>query len=178
MKKVNPEGPGVTTFCESERLVLRHARPADAPFMLKLLNQASWIRNIGDRGVRTVEDAERYIDARMLEPFRTLGYGMAVIELKATGEAVGLCGLVKRETLPDPDIGFALLDEYSGRGYALEAAAAVLRHARQALKIPRLLAITSPANERSGRVLEKLGFRLEEAPHVTPGGERLNLYST
>ena len=168
----------MTTFCESERLLLRRARPADAAFMLKLLNQASWIRNIGDRGVRTLEDAERYIDARMLEPFRTLGYGMAVIELRATREPVGLCGLVKRDTLPDPDIGFALLDEHSGRGYALEAAAAVVRHARETLKIPRLLAIVSPSNERSGRVLEKLGFQLEAAPHVTPAGERLNLYST
>ncbi len=168
----------MTTFCESEQLRLRRAQPADAAFMLKLLNQPSWIRNIGDRGVRTLEDAERYIDARMLEPFRTLGYGMGVIELKATGAPVGLCGLVKRDTLPDPDLGFALLDEHAGQGYALEAAAAMVQHARQVLRIPRLLAITSPGNERSGRVLEKLGFRRQDTPHLTPAGERLNLYST
>lgn len=164
-------------ICQSARLVLRRARRGDAAFLLKLLNQPSWIRNIGDRGVRTLADAERYVEARMLEPFRALGYGMGVIELKATGAAVGLCGLVKRDTLPAPDIGFALLDEHGGHGYALEAATALLRHAREALGMARLLAIATPSNERSARVLAKLGFRLQDTPHVTPQGERLNLYS-
>ena len=162
---------------ESARLVLRLARRDDAAFLLKIVNQASWIRHIGDRKVRTLEDAERYVDTRMLEPVRKHGFGMYVIELKASGAPVGLCGLVKRDTLPDPDLGFALLDEHAGHGYALEAAEAMLHHARETLKIARLLAITSPANARSEKLLGKLGFRLDDAPHVNPEGEHLNLWS-
>jgi RimJ/RimL family protein N-acetyltransferase len=164
-------------ICQSDRLLLRLTRLDDAAFLLRIVNQASWIRHIGDRKVRTLEDAERYVDTRMLEPVRKHGFGMYVIELKATGEAIGLCGLVKRDTLPDPDLGFALLDEHAGHGYALEAAAAMLGHARDALKLPRLLAITSPANARSEQLLGKLGFRLDGAPHVNPEGEHLNLWS-
>jgi ribosomal-protein-alanine N-acetyltransferase len=166
----------LSAVCESERLRLRAAQPADAAFMLKLLNQPSWIRGIGDRGVRTLDDAARYIEARMLAPLRALGFGMYVVELKAGGTAVGLCGLVKRDTLPHPDLGFALLDEHAGQGYAAEAASAVLRHAREALRLPRLLAITTPANERSGRLLLKQGFRLDDGGHISATGERLNLY--
>lgn len=163
-------------ICQSERLLLRRAQPQDAAFMLRLLNQPSWIRNIGDRGVRSLGDAERYIDARMLEPFRTLGYGMNVIELKATREAIGLCGLVKRDTLADPDLGFALLDAYEGKGYALEAATAVLAHARGVLKLRRILAIVTPANARSVKLLGKLGFTLERRARLTPGAEELDIY--
>jgi ribosomal-protein-alanine N-acetyltransferase len=163
------------TVCESPRLRLRVARPDDAAFMLKLLNQPSWIRGIGDRNVHTLDAAAGYIEARMLEPLRKLGFGMYVVELKATGAAVGLCGLVKRDTLPDPDIGFALLDEHGGQGYAAEAARAVLAHARGPLKLGRLLAITTPANERSARVLEKLGFVFEGRKPV--GAEQLNVYT-
>lgn len=165
-------------ICESERLVLRRAQPEDARFMLRLLNQHSWIRGIGDRGVRTLADAERYIDARMLEPFRKLGYGMNVVVLKATGAPIGLCGLVKRDTLAYPDLGFALLDDYGGQGFAQEAAQAVMVHARNVLRIPQLLAITTRGNERSGKLLGKLGFVLEPVPHRTPEGEELRLYRT
>jgi [ribosomal protein S5]-alanine N-acetyltransferase len=164
-------------ICESARLVLRRAQPGDARFLVRLLNQHSWIRGIGDRNVRTIADAERYIDARMLEPFRTLGYGMNVVVLKATGAPIGLCGLVKRDTLPHPDLGFALLDDYAGQGYAQEAAAAVMAHARTALKIPQLLAITSPGNDRSGKLLLRLGFVLERRASLAPGGEELNIYA-
>lgn len=163
-------------ICESARIALRLARPADAAFLLRLVNQRSWLENIGDRGVRTLDDARRYIDQRLLAPARALGYGMYVAQRKADGVPLGLCGLVKRDELPEPDLGFALLDEHAGRGYAVEAAAAVMRHAREALGIGRVLAIATPANERSRRVLEKLGFRRQEAPHLTPAGERLDLY--
>lgn len=162
---------------QSERLSMEMARPADAAFVLRIVNQESWIRNIGDRGVRTVEDASRYIEDRMLAPMRTLGYGMYVVRLKADGASVGLCGLVKREALPHPDLGFALLDEHVGRGYAEEAATAVLRHARDTLKLARVLAIVAPTNPRSIRLLEKLGFARQDAPHVTPAGETLRLYA-
>jgi ribosomal-protein-alanine N-acetyltransferase len=163
---------------ESERLALRLARHADAAFLLRLMNQPSWLRNIGDRKVHTLEDAARYVEARLLAPARALGYGMYVIERRQDGAAVGLCGLVKRDTLPDPDLGFALLDEHAGHGYALEAASAVLSHARGTLRLQRVLAIVAPANHRSARLLLKLGFRREDHPHLTPEGERLDLYST
>jgi [ribosomal protein S5]-alanine N-acetyltransferase len=164
-------------ICESERLLLRRAQPEDAAFMLLLLNQPSWIRGIGDRGVRTLADAERYIDARMTEPFRTMGYGMNVVELKGTHAPIGLCGLVKRDTLAYPDLGFALLDDYAGQGYAQEAAQAVIAHARGALKISKLLAITAPGNERSGKLLGTLDFTLEQRARLTPDGEELNIYA-
>jgi ribosomal-protein-alanine N-acetyltransferase len=162
-------------ICESARLRLRVARPDDAAFMLAIVNQPSWIRGIGDRNVRTLDAAARYIEARMLEPLRKLGFGMYVVELKVTGAAVGLCGLVQRETLPGPDLGFALLSEHEGQGYAVEAARAVLAHARGVLNIGRVLAITTPTNERSARVLEKLGFVLEGRKPV--GTEQLNVYA-
>ena len=163
------------TICQSARLRLRVTRPDDAAFVLRIVNEPGFIRNIGDRGVRTLEDAARYIESRMLEPIRKFGYGMYVVELKATGVPVGLCGIVRRDTLPEPDIGFALLGEHEGHGYAVEAARAVLEYARGSLKIGRLLAITTPTNERSGRVLEKLGFVFEERRQV--GTEPLNVWS-
>jgi [ribosomal protein S5]-alanine N-acetyltransferase len=163
-------------ICQSARLTLRRARPDDAAFVLRIVNQPSWIRGIGDRNVRTLEDAARYIEARMLEPYRAMGYGMNVVELTATGEPIGMCGLVKRDTLAHPDIGFALLDAHEGKGYALEAAQAVMAHAREVLKLPRLLAIASPGNERSDKLLGKLGFSLEQRRSLVPGGEELNIY--
>lgn len=163
--------------CESERLCIRRMALDDAAFLFRQLNQPSWLQNIGDRGVRSIEDAERYIESKTFEQYRTLGYGMNVVQLKSTGEPIGVCGLVKRESLPHPDLGFALLDGYWGKGYALEAAAAVTEHARRVLGIPRLLAITTPTNERSGKVLTKLGFRLENEAHLTPEGEQLRLYA-
>lgn len=163
-------------ICESERLVLRRARPQDAAFVLRLLNQPSWIRNIGDRGVRTLGDAERYIDTRMQESFRTLGYGMNVVELKATREPIGVCGLVKRDGLNDPDLGFALLAGHEGQGYAFEAATAVMAHARGVLRIRRILAITTPGNERSEKLLAKLGFAFERRARLAPGAEELDIY--
>lgn len=163
--------------CETPRLALRLARPGDAAFLLQLVNQRSWIDHIGDRHVHTLEEAAHYIDQRLLAPFRALGYGMYILQRKSDGTPVGLCGLVKRDTLPDPDLGFALLDAYAGQGYAVEAATAVVRHARETLGIQRLLAITTPGNQPSGRLLVKLGFQLQDAPHVTPEGERLLLYA-
>lgn len=150
----------------------------DADFLLRQLTQPSWLQYIGDRGVASVADAERYIESRIFGQYSALGYGMYVIESKASGEPVGLCGLVKREYLPDPDLGFALLEEHWGQGYATEAAAAVVEHERQALGITRLFAITTVTNERSGNVLAKLGFRLDNDAYVTPQGERLRLYSS
>jgi RimJ/RimL family protein N-acetyltransferase len=162
--------------CESGRLRVRRMVLDDGEFLLRQLNEPSWHRHIGDRGVRNLDDARRYIETKTFEQYRTLGYGMNVVELRASGEPVGVCGLVKRAYLDCPDVGFALLEAHWGQGYAVEAAAAVVAHAHDALDFVRLAAITTLTNEASGQVLVKLGFRLEDERLRTPEGENLNLY--
>jgi RimJ/RimL family protein N-acetyltransferase len=154
---------------ETARLSLRRLSSADAPFVLELLNDPAFVRNIGDRGVRDVEGARRYVMGGAVSSHEKYGYGMDLVEIRSTGEAAGLCGLVRRDYLEDPDIGYAFLPQFTGLGYASESAAAVLAHARDALGLPRVLAIVSPDNERSIRVLEKIGLRYERM--ITPPGE-------
>jgi len=161
---------------ETRRLSIRRLTLADAAFLLRQVNEPSWLANIGDRGVRNLADAERYIQVRMLDPYAAHGFGMYLVERKPDGEPIGLCGLVKRDTLPHPDLGFSLLEEFHGSGYAFEAATAVMDHAAQ-LKLRRVLAITTPANRRSGKLLEKLGFRVEGSVGLVPDDEDLTLYA-
>ena len=147
---------------ETDRLRLRCLSAVDdAAFILRLLNDESFLRYIGDRGVRTTEDAERYILDGPVDSYTQNGYGLYCVELAETGEATGICGLVKRPSLADPDIGFAFLPEFRARGLAFEAARAVLAHAHDELGFRRILAIVSPGNERSERLLLKLGMRYE-----------------
>lgn len=145
---------------ETQRLSLRHLELDDAPFILALLNDPGWIRYIGDRGVRTVEAAAAYLESRMLAQYAQHGFGLWMVEGRA-GEAMGICGLVKRDALPAPDLGFAFMPDFRRQGYAYESALAVRDHATAALGIPRLLAITSPVNIASSRLLERLGFAAE-----------------
>jgi RimJ/RimL family protein N-acetyltransferase len=157
------------TVLSTQRLDLRHIDAGDAPFMLELLNDPAFIANIGDRGVRTVDDAARYIQDRMIPSYARYGYGLYAVELRVTGVAIGICGLVRRDYLDDPDIGFAFLPQFRGKGYARESATAVSVHAFGALRLPRLLAITSPHNTRSMHLLEKIELRFERT--ITPPGE-------
>jgi [ribosomal protein S5]-alanine N-acetyltransferase len=151
----------------TERLRLRPARRDDAPFMFELLNSPGFLANIGDRNVRSAEDAVGYIEtAAVFDGSRGLGFN--VVEELATGEVVGICGLVKREALDDVDVGYAFLERAWGRGYAQEAAAATLAHARGPLGLERIVAITAPANAGSRRVLERIGMRYEGMVEV-PG---------
>jgi RimJ/RimL family protein N-acetyltransferase len=163
-------------ICETQRLRLRAVTLADAPFLLRLVNQSSWIRFIGDRKVHTIPEAEQYIDARMIESYRSNGYGLYVVEAKADGASLGLCGLVKRPYLEQPDIGFAFLDEHAGQGFAAESATAIIAHARTAWAQPQLLAITSPDNERSRKLLLKVGFHVADEAYATPEGHTVTLY--
>lgn len=167
-----------TLVLETARLRLRRLTTDDAAFVLELLNDPSFIRNIGDRGVRDVESARRYVTDGAVASHGRHGYGMDVVELRSTGESAGLCGLVRRDYLDDPDIGYAFLPRFTGRGYALESAAAVLAHARGALGLPRVLAIVSPENEPSRRLLSKIGLRYERM--ITPPGEdtAIQLFTT
>lgn len=163
---------------ETDRLLLRELGAADAKFILGLLNQPSFLRFIGDKGVRTLADARRYIADGPADSYRRNGFGLNCVTLREAGVQIGICGLVKRDTLPDPDIGFAFLEAYWSMGYAVEAATAVLAHARKTLGIGRVLAIVNPENGRSARLLEKIGLRFERLARLTDGAEELSIYST
>lgn len=130
----------------------------DAPFVLELLNEAAFLRGIGDKGVRTLTDARAYLETGPLASYKEQGFGLYRIALKDTGESIGMCGLLRREVLEHPDLGYAVLERYSGRGYALEAARAVMHDAHERFDLSTLMAITALENPASIRVLEKLGF--------------------
>ena len=160
---------------ETPRLVVRRmTAPDDVGFVLRLLNDPGFLEHIGDKGVRTEEDAERYIDEGPGTSYRRFGYGLYAVVCKASGDSLGICGLVKRESLDDVDIGYAFLPESRGQGYALEAATAVMHHARDTFGLRRVVALTNPRNERSIRLLEKLGLRLERTI-VLAGETRVTL---
>jgi len=162
---------------ETERLLLRKATLQDAAFILELVNDAAFVRNIGDRGVRTIADAEKYIQIRMIEPYERLGYGMYIVELKGEAIPIGICGLVKRDTLPDTDIGFAFLPQYWSKGYAIESARAVLTHAKNDVGLKRILGITSPTNEASIRILEELGLKFVRMVITSADGPESKLFA-
>lgn len=152
----------------THRLHLRPIVEADAPFIRTLLNEPSFLQYIGDRGVRTEEDARGYIEKGPAASYLRHGFGLLLVEEQVSGTAVGMCGILRREGLDDPDLGFAFLPAYWSRGFASEAAAAVLAHAGTALGLPRVVAIVQPDNPGSLRVLEKLGFTFERTV-VLPG---------
>jgi len=145
---------------ETARLRLRPFRPSDAPFVLAQLNQPSFVEHIGDRGVRTLEDAERWLREGPLASYAARGHGLLAVEALEREVVIGTCGLIRREGLPAVDLGYAFLPEHWGRGYAVEAARAVRDHGHRALGLTRILAIVSPGNARSIRVLERVDFRL------------------
>jgi len=162
---------------ETERTILREVTADDAEFILDLLNQPSFIRNIGYRNVRTTREARDYIESRFTGNYKNFGFGMWAVELKETNAPIGICGFVKREGLPDADIGFAFLPQYESKGYAYESANGTMEYGRNVLNLHRVLAITSKDNESSGRLLGKLDFKFE-CLIVLPGAdEELKLFS-
>ena len=165
---------------ETERLQL-HALAADSDsdvaFMHRLLNEPSFLHNIGDRGVRSLEDARAYLLKGPVASYAANGFGLYRIQVKASGVTAGTCGLVKRATLDHADLGYALLPEFCGMGYAVEAAAAVLAHGHGKVGLQRILAITSPDNAGSIRVLDKLGFRFENMVQWPPDNIALKLFA-
>jgi [ribosomal protein S5]-alanine N-acetyltransferase len=146
---------------ETDRLVVRRLTLDDAAFILKLVNEPSWLQFIGDKGVRNLDDARNYLRTGPLDMYERHGFGMFRVELKERGVPIGMCGLIKRDTLPDADIGYAFFPEYWGKGYAFEAAAAVLSFGHRTIGLKRILAITSPNNDSSVRVLERIGMKFE-----------------
>jgi RimJ/RimL family protein N-acetyltransferase len=170
----------------TERLDLGLLTPEDAPFILELLNEAAFLRFIGDKGVRTLADAREYILQGPMDSYRRLGFGLYIVTLRsvatpgagapAPGAPVGICGLVKREGLADVDVGFAFLGRYRAQGFASESAAAVLRYGRETVGLPRIVAITAPDNHASTAVLEKIGLQFERRIRLVEGGPELNLF--
>ena len=144
---------------ETARLRLREFAAGDSAFVLKLLNEPGWIENIGDRGLRNLGDARAYLLDGPLASYAQNGFGLWCVCLKESEAPIGICGLIRRHGLEAPDVGYGYLAEHWGRGYAAEAAQAVLSYGLDVLKLPRIVAITGPHNHASGRVLEKIGFR-------------------
>ncbi|MDB6166666.1 MAG: Protein N-acetyltransferase, RimJ/RimL family [Lacunisphaera sp.] len=163
---------------ETERLVLRPLGLEDAAFVLELVNDPSWLRYIGDRGIRTLDAARDYIRNGPMASHAKHGFGLDLAVRKADGAAVGICGLLKRDTLDDIDVGFALLPQFCGQGYAGEAAAAILHHGRSAFGLKRIVAITDPANAASIQLLEKLGFKFERLIRMAPDKPELKLFAS
>ncbi len=162
--------PDTPPVLETERLRLTRLTPEDAAFILELGTEPAWLRYIGDRGIRDFETARGYIEKGPMALYLRFGFGLYKVERKSDREPLGICGLIKRDSLEDVDIGFAFLSRHQGRGYAEEAAAATLAHARRDFGLRRVAAITDPDNLRSIRLLEKLGFRFVSMVRPNPEG--------
>ncbi len=152
----------VMNVLETDRLILRYLSADDAAFMLELVNDPAWLRFIGDRGVRTLADARDYILNGPVEMYHRVGFGLYMVELRQNATPIGICGLIQRAGLADIDIGFAFLPAFYGQGYAYESAAAMMHYAQETLGLARVVAITSPDNQRSIRLLTKLGLSFED----------------
>ena len=162
---------------ETDRLILRRLSTDDAEFILGLLNQPSFIDFIGDRGVRTLEDASRYILQGAIASYERFGFGLYLTLQKESEIPIGICGLVKRETLKDADVGFAFLPQYWSKGYAFESASAVMDYARNTLGLKRILGITTPNNQGSIHVLEKIGLKFEQMVNLSEDDVELKLFA-
>ena len=162
---------------ETERLYLRRVTLDDADLMLAIWNDPAFVRNVGDRGIRTTEQAREAMQAGALKLYADYGYGPYSMVLKSDGSQIGICGLFRRDNLEDPDIGFAVLPDFCSRGYAGEAALAVLKHARDDLGLRKLTAIVSPDNAPSIGLIEKLGLVFERMITMPGDDEAISLYS-
>ncbi|MCM3619876.1 GNAT family N-acetyltransferase [Sutcliffiella horikoshii] len=162
---------------ETDRLVLRRLTSEDASFILELLNDPSWIKNIGDKGVRTLEDARRYIAEGPNAMYERFGFCLYLVQLKEEGTPIGLCGLIKRDLLEDVDIGFAFLPRYWSKGYAYEAASAVMEYGRSVLNLKKIVAITAPHNESSAKVLEKIGLKYHKMIAFSNDDDQVRLFN-
>jgi RimJ/RimL family protein N-acetyltransferase len=167
---------------QTPRISMRELDFGDAEFILELLNEPSFIRHIGDKGVRTLADARDYMLQGPMDSYARHGFGLYAACLREAhngvpvGTPMGICGLVKREGLDAPDVGFAFLSRFWSKGYAVESAAAVLAHARDVLNIDRLVAITAPDNAQSIALLEKIGLKFERTIRLDDHAPELKLF--
>jgi RimJ/RimL family protein N-acetyltransferase len=166
------------TVLETDRLILHYLTVEDCEFILELLNDPSWLRFIGDKGVKTLDDARDYIVKSLIPMYERLGFGLYLTELKSEGIPIGICGLIKRDSLEDVDIGFAFLPKFRGKGYAYESASAVLAYGKRTFGFNRIVAITTPDNDSSARLLEKLGFHFERMVKLTDDSSEVSLFAS
>ena len=159
-------------------MTLRRLETGDAEFILGLLNDPSFLRFIGDKGVRTLDDAREYISNGPVASYERFGFGLYLTERKEDRVPIGICGLLKRESLKDVDMGFAFLPQFWSKGYAFEAASAVMAHGRNVLGLGRIVAITSPDNEASIRLLEKLGLKFESMARLSEDSPEIRLFAS
>lgn len=171
--------PGATPpLFTTDRVVVAPLTLADDAFIVALLTDPDWLRYIGDRGVRTTDDARRYLETGPMASYAAHGFGLYRVARRDTGEPIGICGLLRRATLPDVDIGFAFLPAHRGQGFAVETARATLAYARDTLGLDRIVAIVSPENAASIRVLEKLGMRKEAMVRLGADAEAVGLFAS
>ncbi len=161
---------------ETKRLKLREFELSDAGFILELLKSAGWLEFIGNKNVNSLDDARKYIEDRTMKSYREHGFGLSMVELKPQATPIGMCGLVKRDTLDDVDIGFAMLPEFTGKGYGYEIASATLDYARNELGLKRIVAITVGYNKASIALLEKVGLKYEQTINIPNDDEELLLF--
>lgn len=161
---------------ETERLILRKFTLEDAPFLLELVNTPAWLQFIGDRNVHTVEESENYLRNGNLKSYAEYGFGFYLVAIKETNEAIGMCGLVKRDSLEDVDIGFAFMPDSIGKGYGYEAASATLDYALNVLKLGRIVAIVDPQNASSIALIKKIGLKYEKMVQISTNDIELMLF--
>ena len=162
---------------ETERLTLRQLDAGDAEFIRQLLNDPSFLRFVGDRGVRTTDDGRRYIADGPVASYARHGFGLWLVELKDAGTPIGICGLLKRDTLPDVDIGFAFLPPFRAKGYATESTSAVMAYGTAQLGLTRVVAIVNPENAGSIRVLEKLGMTFDRMVRLSDSAPEVKMFA-
>ncbi|MFT4416858.1 GNAT family N-acetyltransferase [Fredinandcohnia humi] len=161
---------------ETERLILRWGTEKDAPFILELLNDPTWIHYLGDRGIKTIEQATEYISSSLLEMYKNFGFGLYIVVHKEDGIPVGICGLLKRDSLEDVDLGFAFLSKHQRKGYGFEAAVATLKYGKDFFDFKKIVAITSMKNSNSSKLLEKIGMKYDRMVLLPHDQEELRLY--
>ena len=168
----------ITTVLETERLRLQRftADAEESEFALRLLNEPSYLQNIGDKGVRTLEQAAKYLREGPIQSYELHGHGLYRVVLKGSRQLVGICGLLKRDQFKDADLGYAFLPEFWSRGFAFEAASAVREYGRQTLGLAKIIALVNPANTPSIKLLKKLGFSYSETVKMEPGGGVADVY--
>lgn len=167
----------MTEILQTERLALREVESSDALFVYEIMTDPSWLEGIGDRGIRHIQDARDHIHNNLQKSYRDNGYGMYVITLKSQpSSAIGLCGLINRPTLDDVDIGYALFPSYAGKGYAFEAAQAVLDYGKKEFQLEKIVAITSTTNENSARLLKRLGMEFRGLITLAGDDEQTRLF--
>jgi RimJ/RimL family protein N-acetyltransferase len=163
---------------ETPRLLLNEFTEDDASFIVELLNSPDWLQYIGDRNVRTTEDARRFINEKYIDSYKKNGFGLYAVVLKENNITIGMCGLIKRDSLEDIDIGFAFLPEYISKGYGFESAVEVLKYGKEILNLKRIVAITIKSNNKSVNLLKKIGMKFEKSFFMEGDSEELLLFTT